>query len=573
MEKSEASHLSDVPELRNTTLNDASSIQVTDVEAEVHWRTLLVVFSSCLTYCASVSILIASGFWKGNVSADIGGEDVNLWLQQAINIVATVIGLPISAASDRYGRKWILVTCCASGFIGACIVASASSMNVAIVGSCFSGLAWGALGISSAIASEVIPRAHRGTAQLLFQGVGTFGNLIAAIGGGALVARDSAYPGWRILFWILAALTFTSTALFALVYNPPKHVPKEGDGTARMDYIGTGLWACGVVPFLMALVWGGSAYAWTSAHVLASIIVGSVFLVGFGLHQFYYNKEGLFNHQLFASRNFPIALVAIFVEGMVYIVYSNFIGQQSAILYDARPVQFGLRFCVFPLCALPGYVLYSYIVYKTKNVKWVMVWGFTLFMAGIGGLAACGPDKGSLAIGMAGLAGFGFAAPIALIGTVVQLAVPPAYIGLAGSLAYSMRALGGAIGVTIAEAIFKSKLTSNLPGRVAASALAAGLPATSLPTFVTGLATLNVPLAMSAPGVTPEIFAAGYAATLAAFSYSFRYVWIVTLPFIALATILVLLLHPVHSDMTATIDRPVERIDHAQHVEARASHT
>lgn len=55
--------------------------------------------------------------------------------------------------------------------------------------------------------------------------------------------------------------------------------------------------------------------AWTSAHVLASIIVGFVFLVGFGLHQFYYNKEGLFNHQLFASRNFPIALVAIFVEG------------------------------------------------------------------------------------------------------------------------------------------------------------------------------------------------------------------------------------------------------------------
>lgn len=42
--------------------------------------------------------------------------------------------------------------------------------------------------------------------------------------------------------------------------------------------------------------------------------------------------------------------------------------------------------------------------------------------------------------------------------------------------------------------------------------------------------------------------------------YRFRYVWIVTLPFIALPTFLVLLLHPVHSDMTATIDRTVERI-------------
>lgn len=105
---------------------------------------------------------------------------------------------------------------------GTCIVASASSMNVAIFGSCFSGLAWGALVSpktpllrhpyctvsTNSLANAGYQLCHRerghsqsssGTAQLLFQGVGTFGNLIAAIGGGALVAHDSDYQGWRIV--------------------------------------------------------------------------------------------------------------------------------------------------------------------------------------------------------------------------------------------------------------------------------------------------------------------------------------------------------------------------------------
>ena len=90
------------------------------------------------------------------------------------------------------------------------------------------------------------------------------------------------------------------------------------------------------------------------------------------------------------------------------------------------------------------------------------------------------------------------------------------------------RLLGGAVGVTVCKllrhptafqrlhvcvdtAVFTEKLTALLPANIAGAALQAGLPASSLAPFVGGIATGNVTLALSAPGVTPEILQAGAA--------------------------------------------------------------
>lgn len=101
---------------------------------------------------------------------------------------------------------------------------------------------------------------------------------------------------------------------------------------------------------------------------------------------------------------------------------------------------------------------------------------------------------------------------------------------------------------------------------------------------MTGIATNNLPLAETAPGVTPAILMAGGAAALEAYALALKYIWIVgaysagfvkapadprvpVIPFVVLAMLSCFLLTGVGEQMNYLVDRPAEAIhyhvDHA----------
>ena len=59
----------------------------------------------------------------------------------------------------------------------------------------------------------------------------------------------------------------------------------------EMDYGGIVLFVAGLILFLIGLSWGGNLYAWGSAHVIATLVVGIVTLIAFVL----YGKHGTFS--------------------------------------------------------------------------------------------------------------------------------------------------------------------------------------------------------------------------------------------------------------------------------------
>lgn len=56
-----------------------------------------------------------------------------------------------------------------------------------------------------------------------------------------------------------------------------------------MDVVGIVLFTGGLVVFLMGLSWGGSAYPWDSAHVIATMVVGGCSLVALVLWECFAN--------------------------------------------------------------------------------------------------------------------------------------------------------------------------------------------------------------------------------------------------------------------------------------------
>jgi hypothetical protein len=115
-----------------------------------------------------------------------------------------------------------------------------------------------------------------------------------------------------------------------------------------------------------------------------------------------------------------------------------------------------------------------------------------------------------------------FLVRIALLQTVLQLAVTPEHIAIATALGLMSRSVGGAVGTAIANAVYNSKIAAALPDYITRAAVMAGLPDTeaSLKPFVQGISSHDLAMAGMAPGATAEIVEAGRHAALQAYAHS-----------------------------------------------------
>lgn len=138
-------------------------------------------------------------------------------------------------------------------------------------------------------------------------------------------------PQWiETGFWGAAAL-----GIF-LGYKPPKHSrirTQEGRSLWQkillLDPIGFFLLAAGLSLFIVGLNLGGGLYPWTSSRVLATLILGLVILLGFGLYEWKGTRTGLVHHDLFngtngSSRTFSICLGLILVESALVFAFIIF---------------------------------------------------------------------------------------------------------------------------------------------------------------------------------------------------------------------------------------------------------
>ena len=93
--------------------------------------------------------------------------------------------------------------------------------------------------------------------------------------------------GWRGAYWYMCAWHGLAGVFLFCCYHPPTFSTKhKDDGKTKwqliyeMDYVGLMLLTAGCTLFLVGLNFGGRQYDWTSAAVIAPIIVGFALLVG-----------------------------------------------------------------------------------------------------------------------------------------------------------------------------------------------------------------------------------------------------------------------------------------------------
>ena len=197
----------------------------------------------------------------------------------------------------------------------------------------------------------------------------------------SIIARTGT---WRTVYWYIFAFEGFSLILVIFFYRPPNFDTKHRrDGKTRMelvkqmDFIGVGLFSLGCILFLIGVNWGGRQYAWSSAPVISTLVIGAALLVALGLYEVYADlKYPMLPTRFFRNiRGFTVLLVVCFVGGMLYYSMNVLWPRESGLLYVPRdkPIIAGVYANMVSFGTLTAGLITIFFCYKIGHERWQQV--------------------------------------------------------------------------------------------------------------------------------------------------------------------------------------------------------
>ncbi|KAI0363645.1 iron permease [Pilatotrama ljubarskyi] len=395
------------------------------------------------------------------ITDDLHGGDDFVWVGAAYGLAAASIMPFTGRLADVLGRRPIMMTCVGFFFVGSALSGSAQNMNMLIAARTVQGIGGGGIiNLASIITSDLVPLAERGVYQGFLVLTWAFAAAIGPLIGGSLAQKAS----WRWLFYLnlpLAGIAFGLVAIFLKVRSP---AGTWRDKLSRIDWVGNFLVIVGTTLALVALTWGGIRYPWDSAHVLAPLIIGGVFLAVFFIYEALVPKEPSIPLDVMANRTSLSGYLATFFHGIASIAIIYYLPVYFQACMAATPIRssiniFATALVLSPFALFCGIVIKGTNKYRPANyVGWaLMVIGFgllTLLMAD----ASTGQWAGFQIITAAGLG-------IIWASTVFPILAPLPVTRTASALAFYnfSRTFAQTWGVTIAASILQNELKQRLP--------------------------------------------------------------------------------------------------------------
>ncbi|XDG02688.1 hypothetical protein ABKA04_002303 [Annulohypoxylon sp. FPYF3050] len=520
----------------------------------------LVVFITCFAIMAQVFVVVAAGSVIAFIIRDLGDASIAGWV---IQVLAPPLSPLIGRLSDVLDRKFLATVPPLIAFVGAVVSAKATSMGMLIGGGILIGTTLATISIVQAIPAEILPLKYRALANgFAFIG-GAVGGLIGSLGAGAVTNVN--IGGWRYIFWIQAAFHgITSVGLFCF-YWPPKHVeyPKMSlqEYIWACDPIGSALFVGSATLMLLALDWAGGAYSWSSPHVAVPLSLGLVMLVGFALYEWRGRSDGLVAHVFFRQNtNFAYSVFSFAVEGWIFYSAVNSVVPQIVLNlgFESDSWRISVRQMSYQLPVLFASLPITWYATRYKDLQLPLLITFTIFLVVSICYATIQPSWSSAQIGLNVLAGIGQAGPLTLLVACIQFTAPHAFLSTATGLAFSARAIGGAFGSAVLNAIINGRLASHYAKSVGNAAMEAGLPESSVPALLEALDAGQI--GSGVDDATLAVWTAAINASKWEYAYAYRLAWASVIPFVALAIVAVALLKGVKDLMTEKVEATVEHV-------------
>lgn len=491
------------------------------------------------------------------VSASFNATGLLIWFFTT-GIVSGGVIAPVSGTlADLFGRKQIILAGVACSMIGMIVCATTPKASGYIAGQALGGIGTAVQELMAITAiTEIVPIKYRGYYTSMV--VAAFLPFAPATLYGQLIAKAN----WRYCACMIAIWNFLTLAIILLFYSPPPRPNTAnlalGQKLKHVDFVGLFLMSSGTVLFLVGFNWGGQAYPWHSARVIAFLTVGLALGVLFFLYEIFLAPHPMFPRRLLKHpRTFVSLMLVILFSGINFISILVFWVLEAVSIYNSDRTELGIRTLPFGFCIWGGGIISAIMVSLFKgHVRWVMtffcimqatgmkqLWNkkftvitsiLTIQLTAISCMVAVDDHNiktvwAPLVLSLVAVGGV--LIPNQLIMTVI---CPDDLIGTGTCLTVCLRNIGQVIGTSVFYTQFVSILTRETYRYVVPAAMKAGITDTRLLQSMMP-ALLSIPwkqwvLNVSALS-TPEKLNLLHDATIKAFSLAFDRVWYISIAF------------------------------------------
>jgi len=229
-----------------------------------------------------------------------------------------------------------------------------------------------------------------------------------------------------------------------------------------IDWWGSAVLLAGIILLLLALVWGGSTYAWDSTRIIGLFIFSAVMALTF-LFIESKAKEPIISLDLFRNSIFSVSIVIMFITAMgmfgtiayIPILVQGVIGRTAT---NSGPLLFPMMMEMVVSSTISGQ-----IISRTGKYKILGIVGLSLATLGMYLLSIMNVDtKNAKVVRDMILIGADLGVTMPLFTIAVQNAFPHSRIGVVTAPTQFFRSIGSTVGVAIMGSLMNNNLKTEM---------------------------------------------------------------------------------------------------------------
>jgi EmrB/QacA subfamily drug resistance transporter len=388
------------------------------------------------------------------IATDLGRLTDVSWVI-SVYVVTAAASTPLwGKLGDRHGRKLLLELSLVLFLAASAVCGAAQDMTWLIVSRAVQGAgAGGLMTLAMAAVGDLVSPRERGRYQGYIAATFALATVIGPLLGGLLVEHAS----WRWVFYVNLPLGAVAFAGLRLALPAPTTARSD----APLDVGGAILLAGSTAALMLACIWGGARYAWSSAPIVA-LIVGAVVLAVALIARERRALDPIVPFDLLRMRAVAVSSGALFLTTAALFSITVFVPLYLQTTTRATPTQAGLVLVPMMLGIALSTNLAGRAIERTGRYKRYPLIGLALMTIALGLLAVLAPHPSrtgtEISLAIFGL-GFGMVGQVLIVA--VQNAVDRRQLGIAMATTTFFRGLGGAIGAAVLGAIFAARAGIN----------------------------------------------------------------------------------------------------------------
>ena len=391
------------------------------------------------------------------IAGDLGRLTDVSWVVSAY-VVAAAATTPLwGKLGDRHGRKRLLEGSLLLFLAASAVSGAAQDMTWLIVSRTVQGAgAGGLMTLAMAAVGDLVSPRERARYQGYIAAAFAVATIVGPLLGGLLVQHAS----WRWVFYV--NLPLGAVALAGLRYALP--APEMSRPTTPLDAAGAALLAGATAAVILACIWGGDRFAWTSPTIVALLVAGVLLALALVVRERRV-ADPIVPLRMLKTRPVAVSSAALFLATAALFSVTVFVPLYLQTTTGATPTQAGLLLVPAMLGIAVSTNLVGRAISATGRYKRYPLLGLGLMAVALGALAVIAAHPSRTAVGFAlGVFGLGFGMVGQVLITAVQNSVQRRELGIAMATTSFFRGLGGAIGAAVFGAVFAAKAGTSAVG-------------------------------------------------------------------------------------------------------------